>query len=247
MKILKTTLNYRKSHKRQIIAKNMLMQQEKIVKMFDEIAPSYDLVNRIVSFGSDKSWREKAIKETLKYIKNPKVLDVACGSGDMIEIWKKYIHKITGLDASKGMLEIAKKRFPEIKFYQGLAQNLPFEDESFDCLSISFGIRNVVEIDKAINEFKRVLKKDGILLILEFTKPTKQTSLRNAIDFYSNKILPKIGGIISKNKEAYEYLPSSIQNFYTLDELSYKLKGFEIKTAKNFTLSPASMIMAKKI
>ncbi len=221
--------------------------QEKIVKMFDEIAPSYDLVNRIVSFGSDKIWREKAIKEALKYIKNPKILDVACGSGDMIEVWKKYSDDITGLDASAGMLEVAKKRFPEITFYQGLAQNLPFENESFDTISISFGIRNVVEPDKAIEEFARVLKKNGILLILEFTKPYKKTTIRNAIDFYSNKILPKIGGIISKNKEAYEYLPNSIKNFYTLNELSQKLKGFEIKVAKDFNLSPTSMIIAKKI
>ena len=223
------------------------MQQEKIVKMFDEIAPSYDLVNKIVSFGSDKIWREKAIKETLKFINSPKVLDIACGSGDMIEIWKKYTNNITGLDASAKMLEIAKKRFPNIKFYHALAQNLPFENKSFDVISISFGIRNVVEIDKAIEEFKRVLKKEGILLILEFTKPTKKTALRNAIDFYSNKILPKIGGIISKNQKAYEYLPASINNFYTLNELCQKLKGFEIKAARNFNLSPASMIIAKKI
>ena len=222
------------------------MQQEKIVKMFDAIAPSYDMVNRIVSFGSDKIWREKAVKEALKYIKNPKVLDIACGSGDMIEVWKKYSNNITGLDPSRGMLEIAKKRFPDIEFHQGFAQNLPFEDKSFDCISISFGIRNVVEIDKAIDEFKRVLKRNGILLILEFTKPDKKSILRNCIEFYSHNILPKIGGIISGNKEAYEYLPNSIKNFYTLNELCKKLKKFEIKTAKNFHLSPASMIIAKK-
>ena len=223
--------------------------QEKIVKMFDEIAPSYDVINRIVSFGSDKLWREKAIKKTLSFIKNnPKVLDVACGSGDMIEVWKKYTDDVTGLDPSAGMLEIAKKRFPDVKFYQGLAQNLPFEDNTFDAVSISFGIRNVVEIQKAIDEFARVLKKDGVLLILEFTKPEKKSTLRTCIDFYSNKILPKIGGIISGNKEAYEYLPNSIQNFYTLSELCKKLnKKFEIKEAKNFKLSPASMIIAKKI
>ncbi len=221
--------------------------QEKIVKMFDEIASSYDMVNRIVSFGSDKIWREKAIKEVLKYSKeNPKVLDVACGSGDMIDIWKKYTNNIIGLDPSKGMLEVAKKRFPEINFYQGFAQDLPFENESFDCLSISFGIRNVVEIDKAIDEFYRVLKKDGILLILEFTKPEKKSTIRNCIDFYSNKILPKIGSIISGNKEAYEYLPKSIQKFYTLNELCKKLSKFEILEAKNFALSPTSMIIAKK-
>ncbi len=223
--------------------------QKKIVKMFDEIAPSYDIVNRIVSFGSDKLWRKIAIKKSLKHLpKNPKILDVACGSGDMIEEWKKYTDNIIGLDPSQKMLEVARKRFPEIKFYQGLAQNLPFNDESFDVISISFGIRNVVEIQKAIEEFARVLKKEGILLILEFTKPEKKSTIRNCIDFYSNKILPKIGGIISGNKEAYEYLPNSIQKFYTLNELCEKLnKKFEVIEAKNFKLSPASMIIAKKI
>ena len=223
--------------------------QEKIVKMFDDIAPSYDIVNRIVSFGSDKLWREKAIKKTLSFTNNnPKILDVACGSGDMIEVWKKYTSNIIGLDPSKGMLKIAKKRFPEIEFYQGYAQNLPFNDETFDVLSISFGIRNVVEIQKAIDEFSRVLKRNGILLILEFTKPEKKSTIRNCIDFYSNKILPKIGGIISGNKEAYEYLPNSIQNFYTLNELCKKInKKFEVVEAKNFKLSPASIIIAKKI
>ena len=161
--------------------------QDKIVKMFDEIAESYDLVNRVISFGSDKIWREKAIKEALSFSpNNPFILDVACGTGDMIEVWSKYSNNIIGLDPSKKMLEIAKKRFPNIKFYQGLAQNLPFEKESFDIVSISFGIRNVVEIDKAIEEFKRVLKKNGILLILEFTKSEKKSFLRNCCLLYTS-------------------------------------------------------------
>ncbi len=221
--------------------------QEKIVKMFDEIAESYDLVNRVISLGSDKIWREKAIKETLNFsFENPSILDVACGTGDMIEIWKKYTPKVVGLDPSEKMLEVAKKRFKDVKFYHGFAQNLPFEKESFDIVSISFGIRNVVEIDKAIEEFARVLKRDGILLILEFTKPDKKSFLRNCIDLYSKKILPKIAGAISGKKEAYEYLPNSIENFYTLNELCQKLnKNFTILKAKNFKLSPTSMIIAK--
>jgi len=222
--------------------------QEKIIKMFDTIAPTYDLVNRIVSFGSDKIWRKKAVKEALNYLpQNPKILDVACGSGDMIAEWQKYTNNITGLDASTEMLKVAKKRFPKIPFYQELAQNLPFENESFDCLSISFGIRNVVEIDRAIEEFYRVLKANGILIILEFTRNDKKSTIREAIDFYSNSILPKIGEIISKNKEAYKYLPNSIENFYTLDELVQKLIKFQILKAKTFPFSPTSIIIAKKL
>ena len=222
--------------------------QEKIIKMFDAIAPTYDLVNRIVSFGSDKIWRKRAIKEALNYLpQNPKILDVACGSGDIIAEWEKYTNSITGLDPSKGMLEIAKKRFPQVQFYQGLAQKLPFEDESFDCLSISFGLRNIIGIDRAIEKFYRVLKPNGILLILEFTRNEKKSTIREAIDFYSNNILPKIGEIISKNKEAYEYLSNSIEKFYTLDELIQKLNKFQILKTKNFPLSPTSLIIAKKL
>jgi len=224
--------------------------QEKIVKMFDEIAPTYDLVNRIVSFGSDKIWRKKAIKETLNYLpKNPQILDVACGSGDMIAEWLKYTKNIIGLDPSKGMLEIAKKRFPEILFYEGIAQKLPFNNDSFDCLSISFGLRNVIETQKAINEFHRVLKPNGILLLLEFTKPEKSSVLRHCIDFYSNNILPKIGGIISKNRDAYKYLPNSIQNFYTSKELCKIIKNayFEIKNVKSFNFGQVNLIIAQKI
>jgi len=223
--------------------------QKNIIKMFDEIAPSYDLVNRVVSLGSDKIWRKKAIKETLKFLpKNPKILDVACGSGDMIAEWQKYTNNIIGLDASGEMLKIAKKRFPEIRFYQGFAQNLPFE-ERFDCLSISFGLRNVVEIEKAINEFYRVLKPKGILFILEFTKSEKKSILRNCIDFYSNIILPKIGGIISKNRDAYKYLPNSIQNFYTSKELCKIIKNgyFEIKNVKSFNFGQVNLIISQKI
>jgi len=224
--------------------------QERIVKMFDEIAPTYDLVNRIVSFGSDKIWRKKAIKETLKFLpQNPKILDVACGSGDMIAEWLKYTSHIIGLDASGEMLKIAKKRFSNIPFYQGLAQNLPFDNDSFDCLSISFGLRNIIETQKAISEFHRVLKQNGILLILEFTKSEKSSVLRDCVDFYSNNILPKIGSIISKNRDAYKYLPDSIQNFYTSKELCKLIKNgyFEIKNVKSFNFSQVHLIIAQKI
>jgi len=223
--------------------------QEEIVKMFDEIAPTYDLVNKIVSFGSDKIWRKKAIKEALKFLpKNPKILDVACGSGDMIAEWQKYTNNIIGLDPSKGMLEVAKKRFPKIPFYEGLAQNLPFNNDSFDCLSISFGLRNVIETQKAISEFHRILKPNGILLILEFTKSEKSSVLRDCVDFYSNNILPKIGGIISKNRDAYKYLPNSIQNFYTSKELCKIIKNeyFEIKNVKSFNFGQVNIIIAQK-
>ena len=222
------------------------MQQEKIVNMFDKISKQYDLVNRIVSFGIDKKWRIKAIQEAVKYLpKNPKVIDVACGTGDMIEIWQRYTNDICGIDPSKGMLEVAKKRFKNIKFYQAYATNLSIEDNFVDAVSISFGIRNVIDIKDAIKEFRRVLKENGILIILEFTKNDNNSILRNGVDFYSNKILPFIASIFS-DKEAYEYLPNSIENFYTQDELCSLLEGFEILEKRYFNFRQVSLIIAQK-
>ncbi|WP_040305100.1 bifunctional demethylmenaquinone methyltransferase/2-methoxy-6-polyprenyl-1,4-benzoquinol methylase UbiE [Caminibacter mediatlanticus] len=222
--------------------------QEKIVKMFDEIAPTYDLVNRILTFGIDKNWRKKAIREVLKYSTPKKVLDVACGTGDMIEEWRKNIDcEVIGLDPSNGMLDIAKKRFPDVNFINSYATDIPFESE-FDAISISFGIRNVVEIKKAIKEFNKALKENGILVILEFTKPKKNSSLTKCVNFYTNKFLPKIGGLLSKNKEAYEYLPNSIEKFYTADELKELLEKENFKVLKIISLNfgQVSIIIAKK-
>jgi demethylmenaquinone methyltransferase/2-methoxy-6-polyprenyl-1,4-benzoquinol methylase len=232
-----------------------MLMQKKIVEMFDSIAPKYDIANRILSLGIDIKWRKEAIEETVKDIDkdNIRILDVACGTGDMIGIWQKTIKNknlnISGLDPSKGMLEVAKKRFPDITFYNAYATEIPSEDASFDVISISFGIRNILEIEKALNEFNRVLDKNGKLLILEFVRDNKNKKLRKCIDFYTNKFLPKIGGIITKNKEAYEYLPKSIENFYTVDELSELLKNvnFEIKKVKLFNFSQVAMIIAQKI
>jgi len=231
-------------------------RQEQIVKMFDSIAKRYDFVNRVLTFGIDKKWREKSIKTVLNLINKQeiKVLDVACGTGDMIEIWKKEAARkgikitVCGLDPSSGMLEVAKKRFSDVKFYNAYATDIPLNDESVDGISISFGIRNVVEIEKAIKEFYRVLKKDGIVLVLEFTKAEKTHKLRECVDFYSNKILPKIGGILSKNKTAYEYLPHSIENFYTSTELKelFEKNGFKTEKLSSFNLGQVTLLIARK-
>ena len=228
--------------------------QKKIVEMFDSIAPRYDLANRILSLGIDKKWRKEAIEKTISKIdkNNLRILDVACGTGDMIEIWKNSVKnkkiEISGLDPSSGMLEIAKKRFPQVTFYNKYATEIPCESDSMDIISISFGIRNVMEIQKAFDEFNRVLENNGKLLILEFVKVQKVSFFRKYIDFYTNKFLPKIGGIITKNKEAYEYLPKSIENFRTVEELEKLLKksGFIVNEVKYFNFSQVAMIIAQK-
>jgi demethylmenaquinone methyltransferase/2-methoxy-6-polyprenyl-1,4-benzoquinol methylase len=231
-----------------------ILMQKRIVDMFDSIAPKYDIANRILSLGIDIKWRKKSVEEIVKDItkENIRILDVACGTGDMIGIWQKTIKnkrlKICGLEPSKRMLEIAKRRFPDVTFYNAFATEIPCENNSFDVISVSFGIRNILEIEKALNEFNRVLDKNGKLLILEFVKDNKNKKLRRCVDFYTNKFLPKIGGIITKNREAFEYLSKSIENFYTVDELCELLEkaNFKVKKVKLFNFSQVSMIIADK-
>jgi demethylmenaquinone methyltransferase/2-methoxy-6-polyprenyl-1,4-benzoquinol methylase len=224
--------------------------------MFDSIANRYDFVNRVLTFGIDRKWRQYAIKDALSAINSDsvKILDVACGTGDMIEIWLKESSKkgikaeICGLDPSVGMLEVAKNRFKNMKFYNAYATDIPCESGSIDGVSISFGIRNVLEIKKAISEFHRILKNDGIVLVLEFVKAEKPNKFRKCVDFYSNKFLPKIGGILSKNREAYEYLPNSIENFYTPSELAGLFEEQGFKTLKNdsFNFGQVGVFIFKK-
>jgi len=229
------------------------VKQEEIVKMFDSIANRYDLVNRVLTFGIDKRWREKVVEIAISELKKDdlKILDVACGTGDMIEVWKKKKKdiKIYGLDPSKEMLKKAKEKFSDITFFNSFATNIPFDDNSLDVVSISFGIRNVLEIKKAIKEFERVLKKDGIVLVLEFVKAQNSNTFRKCIDYYSHKFLPKIGGVLSKNKEAYEYLPNSIENFFTKNELIFLFEeeNFKIVKYKEFNFGQVGGFVFKKI
>lgn len=235
-----------------------MQKQDKIIEMFNEIAPTYDKANRILSFGVDVSWRKFACERVLKlYKKNDlDIIDVACGTGDMIEIWQEMakkldvnINDIKGIDPSNGMLSIAKQKFPNIKFIEAGAQDLPLENESADILSISYGIRNVVERQKALSEFGRVLKKGGIFVVLEFTKREKDGFIAACRDFYLKNILPKVGGFISKNYSAYEYLPNSIDGFLSKEEFIDELKqaGFEILEFKSFSFGVSSMFIVKKL
>ena len=234
-------------------------KQQKIISMFDEIASSYDLANRVMSCGIDISWRKKACNLAFKNLPKDSlnslnILDVACGTGDMISHWQKNangvkIHKIIGADPSSGMLEVAQKKFPHIHFMQCEATNLPFQNNEFDILSIAYGIRNVVERKKALEEFARVLKKDGILVILEFTKCENPGILEQFMGFYTKNILPFVGGIISKNYRAYKYLPDSIEEFLTAKKLNLELQesGFEPLYTKSFSANVCTLFVARKI
>ena len=162
---------------------------------------------------------------------------------------KKNILNIKGIDPSSGMLSVAKEKFPNVEFIEAGAQNLPLESQSLDILSISYGIRNVVERQKALSEFARVLQKDGILIVLEFTKREKGGFIAACRDFYLKNILPSIGGIISKNKSAYEYLPNSIEGFLSKDEFisEFEKAGFKLLEFKSLSFGISSMFILQKI
>ncbi|MBU0631125.1 bifunctional demethylmenaquinone methyltransferase/2-methoxy-6-polyprenyl-1,4-benzoquinol methylase UbiE [bacterium] len=234
-------------------------KQEKIVSMFDDIAPTYDTANRVMSMGVDRSWRKKACDLSYSYNDSDSVdmiVDVACGTGDMMDYWRKQaqvggiaVGKIVGVDPSNGMLDVAKVKFPNFEYHTAKATEIPLQNESADILSITYGIRNVVEREAALKEFNRVLKKSGLVVILEFMKNENPSLLGQIRDFYMNRILPKVGGFISKNLEAYEYLPNSIETFSTVENMQNELKdaGFEILYTQSFSMDISTLIIARKL
>lgn len=233
-------------------------KQQKIVSMFDDIAPTYDTANRVMSMGVDKSWRRKACDLAYEFKGEDtldKIVDVACGTGDMMEFWRSRaevsgvaVGDIIGVDPSKGMVDVARKKYPDFNYHIAKATEIPLEDESADILSITYGIRNVVERKEALDEFNRVLKKDGLVVILEFMKNENPSLLGKVRDYYMNRILPKVGGFISKNLEAYEYLPNSIVDFSTVANMVDELEaaGFEMLYNKSFSMDISTLLIARK-
>ena len=233
-------------------------KQEKIVSMFDDIAPTYDTANRVMSMGVDISWRKKACDLSFEYYGKKdidKIVDVACGTGDMMGFWEKQAQKsgvsiseLVGVDPSNGMVDVARKKFPDFKYHISKATELPLEDNSADILSITYGIRNVMERQEAFYEFNRVLKKDGLVVILEFMKDENKNILKKLRDIYMHKILPYVGGAISKNLEAYTYLPDSIENFVTIQGMQKELEkaGFEMVHTQSFSMDISTLLIARK-
>ncbi len=232
--------------------------QEKIVEMFDDIAPTYDTANRVMSMGVDISWRKKACNKSFEFYAKDKIeriVDVACGTGDMMGYWQKQatkanivIDELVGVDPSNGMVDVARKKFPEYSYHISKATEIPLEDESADILSITYGIRNVVERQEAFHEFNRVLKKDGLVVILEFMKDENKNIIKKMRDVYMHKILPYVGGAISRNLKAYTYLPDSIEGFVTIQGMQKELEiaGFEMLYTKSFSMDISTLLIARK-
>lgn len=194
--------------------------RHEIWKMFDQISPTYDRVNRILSLGMDQLWRKK-LCHYLPVQKQMRILDCATGTGDqIIALFEKKpdIASIVGIDLAEDMIRLGKEKIAtkpyakKVEFVTADALHIPYPDNHFDCVTISFGIRNVTDIMAAFKEFRRVLKPGGRVLILEGTIPRKKW-LRSLHLFYLRYFLPNIGGIISKNFKAYRYLNETIESF----------------------------------
>jgi demethylmenaquinone methyltransferase/2-methoxy-6-polyprenyl-1,4-benzoquinol methylase len=238
---------------------NKKEKQNKIVHMFDEIAETYDRANRVLSFGIDVQWRKKGCDKAYELLgkrRVERIADVATGTGDLLLHWRDRaalngieVGDYVGIDPSVGMLEVARKKVDFARFVEGRAQELPLEDESTEIISISYGIRNVVDRPEALAEFHRALKPGGMVVILEFTKQEKKGLTAPLVDLYMKKILPAVGGLVSKNYAAYKYLPDSIEEFLTTEMLCKELEesGFAIKYVKPFSMGISTLFVAQKI
>lgn len=186
--------------------------------MFDGIAYRYDFLNHFLSLGIDKLWRKKALKPLAGY-KNPHILDVATGTGDFAIAALKYNPSaIVGVDLSVEMLKIGQDKMIKrgfsniIKLQVGDSENLQFNNETFDVVTVAFGVRNFEDLEKGLGEMSRVLKVGGKAIILEFSKPTGKF-FRSMFNFYFFNILPFLGKLVSKHSSAYTYLPESVDAF----------------------------------
>jgi len=230
-----------------------LGKKEQVALMFDNISGNYDSLNRVISFGIDVKWRKKVLQIVSN--KNPEtVLDIATGTGDLaILMTKTNAKKITGLDISEGMLDVGRKKIAalhldsKIEMMVGDSEKMPFEDNSFDAITVAFGIRNFETLEKGLSEILRVLKPNGVFVILETSVPEK-TPFKQGYAFYTKNILPLIGKLFSKDKNAYGYLQESAANFPYGDALNNILTkiGFIDVIALPQTFGVATIYSASK-
>lgn len=222
-------------------------------EMFDDISPRYDLLNHLLSFGIDRIWRRKLVN--LLGSRNPEtVLDVATGTGDLaIAISKLNPHKIVGIDISEKMLEIGRRKLVDeglneiISLVKADAENIPFANDSFDAITVAFGVRNYEDLEKGLTEMHRVLRPGGIMLILEFSHPPS-FPVKQFYSYYSRYMIPLLGRFISGNKMAYNYLPESVAAFPSGEQFLEILQKPGMKNTRQISLSMgiASIYVAEK-
>ncbi len=216
-------------------------RKSQVTQMFNNISDNYDFMNRIMTFGIDVKWRKKVVK-MVSAVKPENILDIATGTGDfaimLAEIKPK---KIVGLDISEGMLTVGKQKVKEkkldnlIEMVLGDSENLPFEDNSFDAVTVGFGVRNFENLDKGLSEIYRVLRPGGIFVVLETSQPEK-FPFKQVYKFHSKYIIPLLGKLFSKDQKAYEYLPESAESFPYGEAFNNILKKNKFTSVQNYPL-----------
>ena len=230
-----------------------LSKKEQVTQMFDTISKEYDSLNRVISFGIDIKWRKKVVSIVGK--QNPDtILDIATGTGDLaINLAKTNASKIVGFDISPGMLEIGKQKIAKkklnnkIEMVLGDSEKMPFTDNSFDAITVAFGVRNFENLEKGLTEILRVLKPNGTFVILETSVPAK-APYKQGYKFYTKRILPLIGKLFSRDKVAYSYLCESASVFPYGEALNNILRkiGFINAEALPQTFGVATIYTASK-
>ncbi len=230
-----------------------LSKKKQVAEMFDNVSGNYDFLNRVMTLGIDIKWRKKVV--AIVGAKKPEtILDIATGTGDFaIMLATLNPKKIIGLDLSKGMLDIGIEKVKAnnldqlIEMVLGDSENLPFDDNSFDAITVGFGVRNFENLDKGLQEIYRVLKPGGIFVVLETSQPEK-FPVKQLFYFYSRCIIPTIGKLFSKDKKAYSYLPKSAAIFPYGQKFNNILQknGFNNATNKPLTFGAASIYTATK-
>lgn len=228
-------------------------KKEQVARMFDNISHRYDFLNHFLSLGIDKVWRRKAIN-MLRSEKPSLILDVATGTGDFaIQALTLNPEKIFGIDISEGMLEVGRKKLKErkldgkIELYSGDSENIPFEENKFDAVTVAFGVRNFENLEKGLKEIHRVLKPGGTLIVLEFSRPRK-FPMKQGYNLYFKFVLPRIGQFFSSDKSAYTYLPESVQAFPDGEDFIRILEktGFNTTRCRELTFGISSIYSGKK-
>ncbi|MEX1139311.1 MAG: bifunctional demethylmenaquinone methyltransferase/2-methoxy-6-polyprenyl-1,4-benzoquinol methylase UbiE [Bacteroidota bacterium] len=210
--------------------------------LFDRIAPRYDLLNHLLSSGIDVLWRRKTIGLLCPH-RPSNVLDVATGTGDLAfeAVRQLHPHHVIGIDVAPAMLDIGrakavKKGFRSVEFAEGPAEALPFETDSFDALTVGFGVRNFSDLSKGLSEMYRVLRPGSPVIVLEFSRP-RSFPVQQLYSLYSKTLLPAVGGFISRDREAYEYLPGTIREFPDGNDFLALLRTAGFHSLKHYPLT----------
>ena len=228
-------------------------KREQVEVMFNAIAPRYDLLNRVLSFGIDRRWRLAAVR-ALGTESAGRILDVATGTGDLaFEILRLHPTEVIGLDISEVMLAVAREKAVRrgvsdcVSFARGDAEDMPFEDSMFDSVLVAFGVRNFQDLGRGLEEIRRVLRPGGRLIVLEFSQP-KSRMFTFVYLLYTRFVLPLVGRTLSRVRGAYSYLPESIRVFPHGDEFLARMRtaGFTDLSARTLTLGVASLYIGRE-